>query len=165
MSVISSRCPVPPEQQPINQYQDMSESWFYRWGTCQRWAYYKPLLILWILSWGVSGPIAASSFAPSKSPIAFTLWAAAGALVLPVLVLLQLYVGWLHVGQRLRLEELPYEESGWYDGQVWVKPEDVLNRDRLILTYQVQPVLRRARNTMGLLLALGVGLMTTWQFL
>jgi hypothetical protein len=81
-----------------------------------------------------------------------------GALVLPTLVLLQLYVGWSHVGGRLRQTTVPYEESGWYDGQLWVKPEEVSNRDRLIVDYQVQPVLQRIRRTLGaiaLLLALG----------
>lgn len=165
MSVLSSRCPVPPEQLPINQYQDMDESWFYRLGKCTRWSYYKPLFVLWCVSWVVAGPVAASSYAPAKALIPFVIWATIGALVGPLLVLLQIYVGWSHVGQRLRLQELPYEESGWYDGQVWVKPEEVLNRDRLILTYEVQPVLHRVRNTVGILLALGAGLVTIWQFL
>jgi hypothetical protein len=54
---------------------------------------------------------------------------------------------------------VPYEESGWYDGQLWVKPEEVSNRDRLIVDYQVLPVLQRIRRTLGvfaLLLALGL---------
>jgi hypothetical protein len=102
--------------------------------------------------------MAAASFAPAKYPLPFGLSAAMGALVLPTLVLLQLYVGWSHVGGRLRQTTVPYEESGWYDGQLWVKPEEVSNRDRLIVDYQVQPVLQRIRRTLGaiaLLLALG----------
>ena len=49
---------------------------------------------------------------------------------------------------------VPYEESGWYDGQLWVKPEEVSNRDRLIVDYQVLPVLRRIRRTIGAMAAL-----------
>ena len=26
---------------------------------------------------------------------------------------------------------VPYEESGWYDGQVWIKPPEILIQDRL----------------------------------
>ncbi|MEM6437906.1 MAG: CGLD27 family protein [Cyanobacteria bacterium P01_D01_bin.115] len=48
---------------------------------------------------------------------------------------------------------------------MWQKPEDILNRDRLIMDYQVKPVLQRVRNTLGCLLALGVALITAWQFL
>jgi len=165
MSVIKSRCPVPPEQLPINQYEDMRDSWFYRWGSCSWWAYLKPIGILWGLSWFVTGPIAAASFKPERYPIAFSLLAAAGALILPMLTLAQLYVGWFHIGQRLQQATVPYEESGWYDGQVWEKPTEVLNRDRLIMDYQVRPILRRVRNTLGILFGLGVALVTVWQVL
>lgn len=165
MPVIMSRCPVPSEQLPINQYQDMSQSWFYSWGSCEFWPYLRPLLIIWGVSWVVTGPVAAASFDPGKHLVAFLIWASVGALILPILTLAQLYVGWLHVGERLQKQAVPYEESGWYDGQVWQKPEEVLNRDRLIMSYEVQPILQRIRNTLGVLLALGVGLITTWRFL
>ncbi len=153
------KCPVPAEQQPINQYQDVSESWFYGWGSRDLGGYLKPVVTLWLVGWTVAGPMAAASFAPAKYPLFFGLSAAMGALVLPLLALLQLYVGWAHVGGRLRQTTVPYEESGWYDGQLWVKPEEVSNRDRLIVDYQVQPVLQRVRRTLGaiaLLLALGL---------
>lgn len=163
--MVKTRCPVPPEQLPINQYQDISESWFYSWGSRKQWLYFKPLLILWCVSWAVTGPVAASSFAPGKYPIPFVVWSSVGAFLLPILSLVQLYMGWLHVGQRLERAEVPYEESGWYDGQVWLKPEEDLNRDRLIMMYEVQPVLRRARNTLGVLIAVGVALVGAGQFL
>ncbi|PZV08171.1 MAG: DUF1230 domain-containing protein [Leptolyngbya sp.] len=156
---MSQRCPVPAEQQPINEYQDVRESWFYGWGSRDLTSYLKPIAILWLFGWMVAGPIAAASFAPAKHPLPFGLSGALGALVLPVLALLQLYVGWAHVGGRLRQTTVPYEESGWYDGQLWVKPEEVSNRDRLIVDYEVQPVLQRIRRTLGimaLLLALGL---------
>ncbi|MBD1872553.1 CGLD27 family protein [Nodosilinea sp. FACHB-131] len=156
---MTQRCPVPAEQQPINEYQDVRESWFYGWGSRDLAGYLKPVAVLWLVGWVVAGPIAAASFAPAKHPLSFSLSGALGALVLPVLALLQLYVGWAHVGGRLRQTTVPYEESGWYDGQLWVKPEEVSNRDRLIVDYEVQPVLQRIRRTLGvmaLLLALGL---------
>ncbi|HEY9889892.1 MAG TPA: CGLD27 family protein [Candidatus Obscuribacterales bacterium] len=165
MSVIKSRCPVPPEQLPINQYEDMRDSWFYRWGSLGWGAFLKPVVILWGLSWLITGPMVGASYAPARYPVPFGLLAAAAALVLPMLALAQLYVGWLHVGQRLHQAAVPYEESGWYDGQVWQKPEDILNRDRLIMDYQVKPILQRVRNTLGILLGLGVALVTAWQTL
>ncbi|MGD1928441.1 MAG: CGLD27 family protein [Leptolyngbyaceae cyanobacterium] len=165
MSVIKSRCPVPPEQLPINQYEDVRDSWFYGWGGRSLKGYLKPVVVLWILSWLVTGPIVGASYGPSRYPLPFGLLAAAAALILPGLALAQLYVGWFHVGQRLQQAAVFYEESGWYDGQMWQKPEDILNRDRLIMDYQVKPVLQRVRNTLGCLLALGVALITAWQFL
>lgn len=33
--------------------------------------------------------------------------------------------GWSYVGDRLLSAVVPYEETGWYDGQMWVKPPEV----------------------------------------
>ncbi|NMF84781.1 CGLD27 family protein [Nodosilinea sp. P-1105] len=162
---MAQRCPVPAEQQPLNEYQDIRGSWFYSWGSRNLSGYLKPLIVLWVISWGISGPMAAASFAPTKNPLPFALSAAMGALVLPLLALVQLYVGWAHVAGRLRQTTVPYEESGWYDGQLWVKPEDISNRDRLIVDYQVQPVLRRIRRTIGIIAALGALGLMAWPLL
>ncbi len=39
---------------------------------------------------------------------------------------------------RLLSATVEYEETGWYDGQVWVKTPQMLMRDRLLGTYQVR---------------------------
>ena len=41
-----------------------------------------------------------------------------------------------------------YEESGWYDGQVWVKPPEILLQDRLVGTYEIYPGLLRLQSTL-----------------
>jgi len=165
MAVIKSRCPVPPEQLPINQYEDMRDSWFYAWGSRGLTSYLKPIVILWAISWAIMGPIVGASYAPGRYPLLFGLLGTAGALILPALALAQLYVGWLHVGQRLQQAAVPYEESGWYDGQMWQKPEEILNRDRLIMDYQVKPILQRVRNTLGILFGIAVALVLSWKVL
>lgn len=147
----ASICPVPTEQQPINEYQELKESWFFRWATLGLWAYVKPVVILWGLSWIVSGPVAAASFSMAKHPTQFFLLGAAGALVLPALALLRLYLGWIYVRDRLSQPTVAYEESGWYDGQVWIKPDEVLQRDQLIVTYQIQSILTRLKFTFGIM--------------
>lgn len=35
--------------------------------------------------------------------------------------------GWSYVGDRLLSAVVAYEETGWYDGQMWVKPPEVSN--------------------------------------
>ncbi|MEM9266883.1 MAG: CGLD27 family protein [Cyanobacteria bacterium P01_F01_bin.13] len=153
------RCPVPAEQLPIREYEDMRESWFYSWGARDLRGYVLPVVVVWCLSWLVSAPVAAASFAPTQFLTKFLVTAALGALVIPTLALLQLYVGWSHVGNRLQIKDLPYEESGWYDGQIWTKPDDVFKRDRLIVDYQVKPILSRLRKTFGIMagyLAIGI---------
>jgi Conserved in the green lineage and diatoms 27 len=161
----TERCPVPAEQVPIREYEDMRESWFYRWGTQTLRGYLIPVGILWLCSWLVVGPVAAVSFSPSRHLGQFLVSGTLGALVIPALALIQLYLGWTYVGNRLRNAEVPYEESGWYDGQVWQKPEDIASRDRLIVDYQVTPILQRIVKTfaaMAGLVALGI---LGWQLI
>jgi hypothetical protein len=158
-------CPVPFEQQPINEYQDLRESWFFRWATLDLRSYLVPIAVLWGLSWLLSAPVAAVSFPLAKYPLQFGLSGAAGASVIPALALLRLYLGWIYVRDRLSKETVFYEESGWYDGQTWIKPEEVLQRDRLIVTYQIQPILQRLKRTFGLLLLVFLGGSFVWSFL
>jgi hypothetical protein len=136
-------CPVPHEQQPLNEYQELQQSWFFSWATRQGWSFWQPIVTIWAFSWFIAGPIAASSFAPAKQALLFSIAATGGACVPVLLVLAQLYGGWRYVCNRLRRPVVPYEESGWYDGYSWQKPPEVLTRDRLLVTYEVQPVLRR----------------------
>ncbi|EDX84022.1 conserved hypothetical protein [Synechococcus sp. PCC 7335] len=164
-SSISARCPVPVDQIPIKEYESMSQSWFYRWGARSLQGYLVPIISLWLLSWLVVGPMAAVSFVPAKLPLQFMISASLGALILPVLALVQLYIGWNHVCDRLSGQSVFYEESGWYDGQVWEKPEEIFNRDRLIADYQVKPILLRLQKTFAALCGILAFSFVTWQFI
>ncbi len=146
-----STCPVPFEQQPLNEYQELKGSWFFRWSTLDRPQYVRKVLWIWIWSWTIAGPIAAASFSPAKHPVQFGLTGMAGASLLLSLVLLRLYLGWTYVQSRLSDATIFYEESGWYDGQIWAKPPEMLTQDRLVVAYQVQPILKRLRQTFALL--------------
>ncbi|MBD2462884.1 CGLD27 family protein [Oscillatoria sp. FACHB-1407] len=158
-------CPVPTEQQPLNEYQSLRESWFYVWATQDWGGYLKPIVILWLVSWLVAAPVALISFPWEKDPLHFVLSGAGGACVLPILALLQLYLGWVYVRNRLFEATIFYEESGWYDGQTWTKPDEVLQRDRLIVTYEIRPILKRLQYTFLIILGLfGVGAIV-WNFL
>ncbi|KAI7999689.1 hypothetical protein LOK49_LG09G02193 [Camellia lanceoleosa] len=59
-----------------------------------------------------------------KEPLRFVLAAGTGTLFLVSLIVLRIYLGWSYVGDRLLSAVIPYEESGWYDGQMWVKPPE-----------------------------------------
>lgn len=158
-------CPVPFEQQPINEFADLQESWFFRWALLDLSAYIKPLVVLWCLSWAIVGPVAAVSFSPGRHLGQFLLSSAAGACIIPLLALLRLGLGWVYVRDRLLKETIFYEESGWYDGQTWTKPAEVLQRDRLIVTYQIQPILQRLRWTFGVFALLFLAGGAVWTLL
>lgn len=158
-----SGCPVPFEQQPLNEYKELSDSWFFHWATLEMPEYINKLLWIWIWSWAIAGPVAAASFSPTKHLVQFFLMGAAGSSLFLSLILLRLYLGWSYIRSRLSNSTVFYEESGWYDGQTWSKPLEIQTQDRLVMTYQVQPVLNRLKQTLGTLalLLLGGGLVWT----
>ncbi|ESQ31220.1 hypothetical protein EUTSA_v10004607mg [Eutrema salsugineum] len=134
----SSEIQVPSDQRPVNEYSSLKEGMLYSWGELGPSQFFLRLGGLWLVTFTVLGvPIAAASFNPSREPLRFVLAAGTGTLFLVSLIVLRIYLGWSYVGDRLLSAVVPYEESGWYDGQMWVKPPEVLARDRLLGSYKV----------------------------
>jgi Conserved in the green lineage and diatoms 27 len=153
-----SPCPVPKEQQPINEYQELQESWFFKWGKLTVPAYGSKLLRVWLCCLVITAPISDVSFPIWKEPLHFALASMGGALLFVALTATHLYTGWRHVDQRLRSDAVVYEESGWYDGQTWTKTAEILARDRLLAVHEVQPVIHRIQLTfLSMLGAIGAG--------
>jgi hypothetical protein len=121
----------------------------------------KPLLISWLLVLAPSLLVASGSFSLRHDPPGMLLAGSAVALLLPLLLLLRQWLGWTYVRRRLLATAVVYEESGWYDGQIWEKPLAWRQQDLLVAIHQVTPVLTRLQRailvTVGLLLA-GTGL-------
>ncbi len=158
-------CPVPEEQQPLNEYKELQASWFFSWAALSLGKLLQRLSLVGGLSFLLISPVCFSAFSPGKWPLQFFLVSLVAAAVLPILTLIQLYVGWRHVRDRLSDTRVFYEESGWYDGQYWTKPEQVLAKDQLLVTYEVQPQMRRIEKILGgiVLTLLCQGLV--WPFL
>ncbi|XP_071913385.1 protein CONSERVED IN THE GREEN LINEAGE AND DIATOMS 27, chloroplastic-like isoform X3 [Coffea arabica] len=125
---------VPYEQRPVNEYSSLKDSTLYSWAELGPGSFFLRLGGLWLVTFTVLGvPIAAASFNPAK--------------------------GWSYVGDRLLSAVIPYEETGWYDGQMWVKPPEILARDRLLGSYKVKPVIQLLKQTLvgtGVLLVAAV---------
>ncbi|QZZ20666.1 CGLD27 family protein [Leptothermofonsia sichuanensis E412] len=158
-------CPVPSEQQPLNEYRELSESWFFRWAMLDLPAYLRKMAWVWGWSWAIAGPVAAASFPPAKYPVHFFVMGAGGASLLLCLVLLRLYLGWAYISSRLSDSKVFYEESGWYDGQIWSKPPEVQLQDRLVVTYEVKPLLQRLRKTLSVFAVSLLGGTFLWAML
>ncbi|OUL28167.1 CGLD27 family protein [Nostoc sp. 106C] len=158
-------CPVPTEQQPLNEYEELKTSWLFRDCALNWREQIAKMLWIWSLSWVVAGPVAAASFPPHKHIAQFILCGAAGASIGVLLLLVRLYLGWFYVSDRLFSPTVFYEESGWYDGQTWTKPEEVLNRDRLIATYEIKPILRRLQLTFAGLAGMFLAGSIVWHLL
>ncbi|MBL1209556.1 CGLD27 family protein [Geminocystis sp. GBBB08] len=156
-------CPVPPEQQPVNEYQELAQSWFFRWVTLSKWQFAFKLIQIWVLSLIICAPISAASFLPQEACLPFLLSSGLGASLFFTFALIRLYLGWSYIGDRLKKTKIVYEESSWYDGQIWEKPLEFYQRDQLIFQYQVQPILRRLNKSLILLFSLICsGLLALW---
>lgn len=156
-----SPCPVPPEQRPLEEYRQLLASWFFRWPTAGPNGLLRALALSWLLALGPSLLVASGSLVLRRAPLQLTLAGASAALLLPLLLLVRQWLGWRYVQARLLSERVAYEESGWYDGQVWEKPVSWRLQDRLVASHEVAPVMARLVRaigaTAGLLIA-GAGL-------
>ncbi|CAN6300449.1 unnamed protein product [Urochloa humidicola] len=156
---------VPFEQRPVNEYSALKDSVLYSWAELSPGSFFLRLGGLWMITFTVlAAPIAAASFNPGKDPLKFVLAAGIGTLLLVSLVVLRIYLGWSYVGDRLLSAVVPYEETGWYDGQMWVKPPEVLARDRLLGSYKVKPVINLLKQTLVGTGALLVGAVSLFAF-
>ncbi|MGV2829905.1 CGLD27 family protein [Myxosarcina sp. GI1(2024)] len=158
-------CPVPREQQPIYEYEILKDSWFFCWATLKLNSYHRKLA--WCAFWGwlVAAPIAATSYVPYRYPLKFACSSIFGAILLITLILTRMYLGWAYIRSRLKQDRIFYEESGWYDGQTWIKPDAMLARDRLIVSYQIEPIMLRIRITFLLLIVISILSSLTWLIL
>lgn len=120
--------------------------------------YVQRLGILWGGVFVLLGlPISLQSFDMATQPLQIVLSASMGSLTVVAAASLRIYLGWKYVGDRLMTAILEYEETGWYDGQYFVKPPEILTRDRLVGMYEVRPVIARLKTTLQGTAALLVG--------
>lgn len=151
MATPSSACPVPTDQRPLNEYKSLQDSWFFGWSSADLKTFVRSVAIWYGIGCIISGPIAAVSFDPADSLSKFLVATSGGSTFLMGLVFLRLYLGWSYVYRRLYATTVDYEETGWYDGQSWTKPEAELTQDRLVCTYQILPILQRLKYSFGVL--------------
>jgi len=142
-------CPVPPEQRPCEEYTQLSRSWFFAWPQAGMAGLLRPLLVSWLLLLPLTLLVASGSVSLRHTPVLMAALGALAALALPLLLLVRQWLGWSYVNRRLLAERISYEESGWYDGQVWEKPLAWRQQDLLIAQHEVRPVLLRLRQTAG----------------
>ncbi len=165
MSNSSSFCPVPKEQQPINEYQELQNSGFFSVAQLSLAQYITKLVWVGIWSSIVTAPLVAASFPIAKLPIQFAIGTIGSCLIFVLMAAVRLYLGWIHIKNRLNSETVFYEESGWYDGQTWIKTPEVLTRDRLLVSYEVQPILNRIQFTLATLLGTAIVGTGLWLFI
>ena len=158
---MDSPCPVPPEQRPLQEYEQLLTSWFFVWHSASLAGLGKALAASWLLLLPIAVLVASGSWVLRPDPVKVAAAGAVAAILMPLLLLVRQWLGWRYVHRRLVSERVEYEESGWYDGQVWEKPLAWRQQDLLVAQHQVQPVLLRLKQSAAIavgLMLLGTGL-------
>ena len=135
------RCPVPREQQPTNEFIELSKSKLFSWPKTKK-SLVLTLIKFWFGGFVLFLVISSGSVYFKTSIFKYTLLSFFSSLSIPLLISIRLYLGWNHIFKRLTSEKVEYEESGWYDGQVWEKPLVLKEKESLIASIEVKPILK-----------------------
>ena len=61
-------------------------------------------------------------------------------------------------------EKVEYEESGWYDGQVWEKPLVLKEKESLIALIEVKPILKNLIQIFSIILMFALSGILLFQY-
>jgi len=145
MNMNKSICPVPQDQRPINEYLALKETFGFSWTTENDSAYYKTSLRTYFITLTLFVLIFNTTSSSLSSLLTYSVLSV--SLILFIFYL-RIYLGWNYIYTRLMQATVAYEESGWYDGQIWVKTPETLIKDKLAAQYQVKPILDKIKNTL-----------------
>jgi hypothetical protein len=158
-----SKCPVPRDQQPTNEFIELSKSNIFSWPKTKR-----SLVLVLIKFWGAAFIlfliISSGSIYFQASILKYILLSFFSSLSIPLLISIRLYLGWNHVFKRLTSERVEYEETGWYDGQVWIKPPNLKEKESLIASIEVKPILKNIIQIFSIILVLALSGILFFQY-
>ncbi len=144
-------CPVPKDQQPTNEFIELSKSKIFTWPKSKK-SFSFILLKFWIGTFFIFVVISSGSAYFETSTLRYILLSFFSSLSLPFLFSIRLYLGWNHIFKRLTSEKVEYEESGWYDGQIWIKPLKLKEKESLIALLEVKPILKNLIQILSLII-------------
>jgi signal transduction histidine kinase len=137
-------CPVPETQKPINEYISLKENFLTNWTTFKKENYYKTIINIYILFLALSFffTFPNTSFWETNifKYIIFNLFITN---ILLLILFFTLYLNWYQIKNRFEISRLIYEESSWYDSQVWEKPFLLIKNDKLLQTQNIEPIIQR----------------------
>jgi len=158
-----SKCPVPREQQPTNEFIELSKSVIFSWPKSKK-SLILVLLKFWLGAFVLFLIISSGSIYFKTFLLKYILLSFFSSLSIPLLISIRLYLGWKHVFKRLNSEKVEYEESGWYDGQVWIKPLVLKEKESLIASIEVKPILKNLIQIFSIILVLALSGILIFQY-
>jgi Conserved in the green lineage and diatoms 27 len=140
-------CPIPFDQQPFNEYLNLKKNILFNWSTKNFRTFIIKLIIIfiYIICLGSSIYLSMVYYGNLRIKLSYIFYGIISAICIIEFILIRLYLGWSYVLKRLLNATVFYEESGWYDGQFWVKPANILIQDRLIGIYYIMPILEKIK--------------------
>tara|TARA_B100000945_G_scaffold175865_1_gene141084 strand:- start:297 stop:794 length:498 start_codon:yes stop_codon:yes gene_type:complete len=144
-------CPVPLTQRPLNEFNSIRNSWIISWPLLDKIIFYRKLFYSWVLITPISLLISYGSNSLKNNIFDLTLISLTASILFPILLLSRQWLSWIYIYKRLNSENIEYEESGWYDGQIWEKPIDWRAKDLLIAQHQVKPILNHLKTVLIIL--------------
>jgi len=142
--MLIQRCPVPYNQRPANEYNDIKNSFKFSWSFQNSKDFFKSLMKQTVINYIISYILICSMYthyiSVTSKLIAELLLITS---ILSILYLIQSYLACNYVYNRLMMSVVTYEESGWYDGQTWIKSKEILVQDRLIGIYELKTKITR----------------------
>ena len=147
------KCPVPKEQQPTNEFIELSNSKIVSWPKSKK-IFSIILIKFWLVTFILFLLISSGSIYFKTFLFKYIFLSLLSSLSIPLLINIRLYLGWNHIFKRLNSEKEEYEESGWYDGQIWIKPLNLKEKESLIASLEVKPILKNLTQISSFILIL-----------
>ena len=158
-----SKCPVPRDQQPTNEFIELSKSKIFSWPKTKK-SLILILIKFWVGAFALFLIISSGSVYFKTSLLKYVLLSFFSSLSIPLLISIRLYLGWNHIFKRLTSEKVEYEESGWYDGKVWEKPLVLKEKESLIASIEVKPILKNLIQILSIISVLALSGILIFQY-
>ncbi len=149
----NSKCPVPKEQQPTNEFLELSNSRVFALAKSNE-KFSIILISTWLVAFLIFLVISSGSSYFHTYLLRYIFLSFFGSLSVPLLITIRLFLGWTHIYKRLTSEIIEYEESGWYDGQIWNKPIELKEKESLIASIEVKPILKNLTQVTSVIISL-----------
>ena len=149
----NSKCPVPKEQQPTNEFLELSNSRVFALAKSNE-KFSIILISTWLVAFLIFLVISTGSTYFHTYLLKYIFLSFFGSLSVPLLITIRLFLGWTHIYKRLTSEIIEYEESGWYDGQIWNKPIELKEKESLIASIEVKPILKNLTQVTSVIISL-----------
>ena len=99
------KCPVPKEQQPTNEFIELSKSKIFSWPKTKK-SLILVLIKFWIGAFILFMIISSGSVFFKTSTLKYTFLSIFSSLSIPLLISIKLYLGWNHIFKRLTSEKV-----------------------------------------------------------